>query len=270
MQQWYKPDIVQRFYLYHALNTGLQLEELSKERFDLKSIKTLKVTKDYRELEPVITLIWMVDDTLKFAENYVSYIMMPELVLDFLGNDQLWQSPEIKQLLNERERVLKVASNDTKHLDFLPKNRLIFAFQKNIVTNTHAEKYDRWFRFAEKTRNADNTEEDFREFQEDEIFAEIMRRLSRDRLTEEDLRYIEQERDAWEQVTRLERGYYEDGFIDGEKKRESEIVVRIYKKGKSAEEIAELTGLSMEKVEHIIARYEKHRKISLDEEGENV
>ncbi len=26
MQQWYKPDIVQRFYLYHALNSGLQLE----------------------------------------------------------------------------------------------------------------------------------------------------------------------------------------------------------------------------------------------------
>ncbi len=30
MQQWYKPDISQRLYLYHALNTGLQLEDLPK------------------------------------------------------------------------------------------------------------------------------------------------------------------------------------------------------------------------------------------------
>ncbi|MBU0765470.1 MAG: Rpn family recombination-promoting nuclease/putative transposase, partial [Bacteroidetes bacterium] len=27
MQQWYKPDIIQRFYVYHAINTALQLEK---------------------------------------------------------------------------------------------------------------------------------------------------------------------------------------------------------------------------------------------------
>lgn len=28
MQQWYKPDVTQRFYVYHSSNTALQLEDL--------------------------------------------------------------------------------------------------------------------------------------------------------------------------------------------------------------------------------------------------
>ena len=80
MQQWYKTDIVQRFYLYHALNSGLQLEDLPKKALHLESGKTLKSAKDDRKVEPVITFIWMVDDSLDFTENDVSYIMTPELV----------------------------------------------------------------------------------------------------------------------------------------------------------------------------------------------
>ncbi len=49
MQQWYKPDIIQRLYLYHALNTGLQLEDLPKERLELLRGKTVKTVKDSRE-----------------------------------------------------------------------------------------------------------------------------------------------------------------------------------------------------------------------------
>ncbi len=82
--------------------------------------------------------------------------MLPELVLEFLKNERLWKNPEIRDLLlAEHERVLTLAANWTKHLDFLPQNRLIFAFQKNIVRHTQAEKYDRWFTFAEKTKNRD-------------------------------------------------------------------------------------------------------------------
>ncbi|KPA08787.1 hypothetical protein MHK_011011, partial [Candidatus Magnetomorum sp. HK-1] len=65
MQQWYKSDVAQRFYLYHALNTGLQLETLPKRKILLDaSAKQIKKVKDYRLLEPVYTIIWMVDDTL--------------------------------------------------------------------------------------------------------------------------------------------------------------------------------------------------------------
>jgi len=62
MQQWYKTDVIKRFYLYHCLNSGLQLEKLpSKLVIPEKSIKSdKKKQKDYEYIEPVYTLIWMV------------------------------------------------------------------------------------------------------------------------------------------------------------------------------------------------------------------
>ncbi len=268
MQQWYKPDITQRFYVYHALNSGLQLEEMPKEQMRLDESRRIKTVKDYRELEPVITLIWMVDDTLKFTQNYISYIMLPELILEFLKSERLWKTPEIRKLLQERKQVLDIAANRTKNLDFLPKNRLIFAFQKNIVRNTHAEKYNRWFTFAEKTRNKENVKEDFQDFQEDDIFAEIIRRLNTSSLTDDDLRYIEQERRSWQEFSRWERGMYESvyhegvydgeqrgeerGIKKGEEKRNREIVLNMHSNGISPENIAEMTGIELAQVLSII------------------
>ncbi|MCP3965466.1 MAG: hypothetical protein GY718_03805, partial [Lentisphaerae bacterium] len=172
MQQWYKPDVTQRFYLYHALNTGLQLESLPKDKIIVDRLsKKIKKISDYRMLEPVITLIWMVDDTLGFAgDDCVSYAMTPEIVTEFVRNEKLWHQPEIVTLLEERAKVVEIMSNDTKHLDFLASNRLIFAFQKNIVKNRKIGKYVRWFEFAERTKNTDNTREDFSEFSGDRVF----------------------------------------------------------------------------------------------------
>jgi hypothetical protein len=216
MQQWYKPDIVERFYLYHALNSGLQLETLPKERFVLsrKTGKTRKI-RDYKELAPVLTLIWLVDETLQFKYNYVAYAMAPELVIEFLQNEQLWYKSEIQELLRERERILELVSNQTKRLDFLSQNRLIFILQKNIVKQLQGERYERWFQFAERSRNQENVVEDFDEFRGDEIFEEMIRRLNKSELTEEDYEYIENEAEMWREVERLERGYYEDGLRDG-------------------------------------------------------
>ncbi|MCP4570366.1 MAG: hypothetical protein GY841_22520, partial [FCB group bacterium] len=112
MQQWYKRDITQRYYLYHALNTGLQLEDLPLKSLDFKSeSRRLKKVKDYRELEPVLTLIWMVVDSLNFKDDYISYLMAPETVLDFLENDRLWHEHKLKELLEERKRILEIMSN---------------------------------------------------------------------------------------------------------------------------------------------------------------
>lgn len=255
MQQWYKPDITQRFYVYHALNSGLQLEDLPKEQLRLNESRRIKTVKDYRELEPVITLIWMVDDNLKFTENYVSYIMLPELVLEFLKSGRLWKTPEIRELLQERKRVLDIAANRSKNLDFLPKNRLIFAFQKNIVRNTHVEKYDRWFTFAEKSKNKKNVKDDFLDYQEDEIFAEIIRRLSKDALSEDDLTYIETERQAWEEFSRLERGIRESGYKEGNWDAYRTVVIRMYKLGKTVAEITENTGLREQEIQLMIQTY---------------
>ncbi len=289
MQQWYKRDVAQRFFLYHALNSGLQLEKIPIKRFAFpgKPEKS-KASKDYRELEPVLTLIWMVIDTLNFKNDYISYAMTPELVLDFLNNDRLWHEPNIKELLEERKKILEVVRNNTKNLDFIPKNRLVFMFQKNIVKSKLLKKYKQWFDFAEKTLDENNEKDDFARYKGDEIFSEMIRRLRRDKLTDEDFAYIADEKKTWEEVERMERGIYEDGKKDGEKlgiekgekigiekgekigiekgekigiekgekigieKGQAELVLNMIKNGMDIESIAKFSGLSQSKIAEII------------------
>jgi hypothetical protein len=256
MQQWYKPDIVQRFFLYHTLNTALQLEELPLKRFDFPAkTKVLKRGKDYRLLAPVYTLIWMVVDTLNFDLDYVSYLMAPEILVDFLNNNRLWREPEIKKLLAERNKVLEVLQNEAKNLDFLPKNRLIFMFQKNIVKNKAMKKYEKWFEFAEKTRNENNAEKDFEAYKGDEIFCEMMRRLRKDTLSDEDFYYIEDQKEAWEESERLERGFYEDGKKQGRKEGSKDNAIQTAKIMKEnqepVEKISMYTGLSIDEIQDL-------------------
>jgi hypothetical protein len=245
MQQWYKRDVTQRFYLYHALNTGLQLEELPNKRvlYDYSYQKIDKV-KDYRALLPVLTLVWMADDALGFKDDYMAYTMTPELVTEFIKNEKLWHKPEIIEILKERTRVLEVLDNQSKELDFLSKNRLIFLLQKNIVKNKTNAKYRKWFEFAEKTKNPDNKEEDFQEYMKDEIFVEIMKRINKKELSEDDFFYIEKETEIREEVERFEQGIYEDA----EKRKAFEIARRLKAKGFDDEIIADVTGLLLEEI----------------------
>lgn len=78
------------------LNTGLQLERLPSKRviYDYTYQKRKKV-KDYKALLPVLTLVWLADDSLGFNDDYVAYVMTPEMVVDFIKNDRLWHKPEI-------------------------------------------------------------------------------------------------------------------------------------------------------------------------------
>ena len=50
------------------------------------------------------------------------------------------------------------------------------------------------FEFAEKTKNTDNKKEDFIKFYKTYPFDEIARRLNKSILTDEDLKYIRQEK----------------------------------------------------------------------------
>jgi hypothetical protein len=252
MQQWYKRDVTQRFYLYHALNTGLQLEELPNKRvlYDYSYQKTEKV-QDYRALQPVLTLVWMVDDALGFKDDYVTYTMTPELVTEFIKNEKLWHKPEIIEIMKERARVLEVLGNQSKELDFLSKNRLIFLLQKNIVKNKTNAPYSKWFEFAEKTRNPDNKEEDFLEYMDDDIFCEIMKRINKKELTEDDFFYIENEKTIWEEVERFERQIYEDGREEGLKKGKEEIAKVLKNSELSIEKISEITNLSKKEIDKL-------------------
>jgi len=99
----------------------------------------------------------MVDDTFGFDVDYISYTMTPEIVSEFLKNNLLWQNKDMTELLEHRERSLAQLNNKTRKLDFLQQNRLIYAFQKNIVKNGQKEnskyhKYLNSFELAEKQK----------------------------------------------------------------------------------------------------------------------
>ena len=85
MQQWFKTDIVKRFYMYHSMNTVLQLEKMPDKSIDLEENRKRDI-KDYDKLIPVITLIWLADDDLNFNDDFVSYMMTGEILNDFIKN----------------------------------------------------------------------------------------------------------------------------------------------------------------------------------------
>ncbi len=277
MQQWYKPDVVKRFYLYHTLNSALQLESLPYKSLNFGEGKERKI-RDYNSLESVITLVWMAEDMLGFSEDYVSYMLTPQLVADFVKNDFLWKNEDIQAILAERTKLLTVLDNKTKEIDFLQSNQLIYLFQKNIVKNHKMTKYFRWFDFAQKTRKENNTKAEFEIYEKDEIFAEMMRRLSKENLPPEDWTYVTNEAEMWERVKRYEEGVLKKGEkigIEkgveigkeigkeigveigkdlGMQKKEVEFIIRLHSKGKTLAEIAELTDISVERVAEIIAQ----------------
>ena len=188
MQQKYKTDVNKRFYLYHCVSTALQLETL-------KSTKVAKLTgetyteKDYSGLEPVVTLIWMVEDRLNFEDDFIAFSTLPEAAVNFICNTNLWQQP-LDSIKIERENALKIIGNATKELNFFSKNRLVYAFQKNIIKNKKNSAYFKWFDFANKSRNFDNEEEDFSQFKSDKTMAEVINRLRKDKLTADEFKYV--------------------------------------------------------------------------------
>ena len=68
---------------------------------------------------------------------------------------------------------------------------------------------------AEKTRNKLNQKSDFLKYAEDEIFAELIRRINRESLTEEDFDYIDDYELFTERVKRFEHGILQDGIDMG-------------------------------------------------------
>ncbi|MGE5340836.1 MAG: hypothetical protein ACM3SY_05065, partial [Candidatus Omnitrophota bacterium] len=186
-----------------------------------------------------------------------------------------WRKPDFVELLKTRTSILGVLHNKRKGMPFLSMNRLIFLLQGNIVKNKPHTQYERWFTFAEKTRNDKNDEQDFEEYKNDGIFSEIIRRLNRNALKPDDIVYIENEKKFWEEVNRLERGIYEDGREEGreegieigreegieegkkegiEKGREkekNETAQNMLKKGFDIDTIMEITGLDKNKIQEI-------------------
>ena len=120
---------------------------------------------------PTVTLIWMADDTLNFDIETITFALSPEKVVDFIRNNELWATKDVEKICRVREKILVLLDNKSKDLDFLPQNKLVFAFQKNIVKSLKFQPYKEWFEFAEATQNRQNTKKDFEKFEKNKTGA---------------------------------------------------------------------------------------------------
>jgi hypothetical protein len=268
MQQKYKTDVNKRFYLYHCLGTALQLETLEPKIITQLNGKTY-TEKNYGGLEPVITLIWMVEDTFNFTDDVVAFTTLPESAKTFIADENLWQQP-IETILSERDKTLKILNNDTKDLGFFSQNRLIYAFQRNIIANKRLSSYFKWFDFANKSRNANNIEEDFSQFNNDEIMAEVIKRLKKDKLTTEEYKFVSdmplyeayysnREREIEEENSRKihekDRKIHEkDQKIQQEHQKLLRGIENLLRRGDTIESIAELLVRSVEEITAFVAQ----------------
>ena len=224
MQQFYKQDVIKRFFLYFCNNTTLQLENIPPIAIPAPNGKVYK-TKNYHFLEPSIVLVWMVDDVLGYEEDMAAFSIFPEILNDFIRNEALWATNNLPELLKERAAVLKNMNNKTKGLDFLPKNRLIYLFQPNIVKNeAKMALYHKWFEFAALTQNPNNQESDFESFKKIPIFNDIMEKLRTTTLSHDDFQYLTDQAEydklvgAYDEKIRKEG--YEGGWEDALRKYE--------------------------------------------------
>jgi hypothetical protein len=188
MQQKYKKDVIKRFYLYHCLDTALQLETVKPIEITRPNGETYK-EKDYSGVEPVLTIIWMVDDTLGFEDDFIVFTTLPERTKDFIHDEVLWSQP-LETILATRAETLKILNNDTKGLSFLQKNKIIYAFQDNIVKNMRNKPYAKWFIFAKKSKNLNNIKSDFDEFKNDKVMVQVLRRLERKKLEPSEYKHV--------------------------------------------------------------------------------
>ncbi len=291
MQQWYKADVVKRFYIYQALNSSLQLETLPKKVNISKLGKKYEV-KSYESILPTLTLIWMADDALDFELDSVSFALSLEQTTDFIKNDALWESKDFEKINIERQKILTLLNNKVKDLDFLPQNRLIFAFQKNIAKNPAFSQYKIWFEFAETTKNRDNKKEDFDKFKKNETIMEVLERIKIDKFEEEDKSILEEwesdfnrlaeywsdyedmkqkmkikqhEVEAKQHEVEAKQQYLEKHFVRDKmaeivKEEREKTVIISFERGLDVQLIAEITLFPLQQVHEII---EKHKNQSI-------
>ncbi len=225
MQQWYKYDVVKRFYLYHCANTLLQLENMPMRERLVRNRSTgefkLKKEKDYSTLTPTITILWFVDDSFKITKEYVNYIVLPEDTKDFILNENLWSNKE--KLEQTRQELINLLNNNEKGLTFLQDNKMIYALQRQIIKNDRQQKYFRWFDFAEKTKNKNNSKSDFYEYKDNDIFDEIMRLLSVQFVPEKDIKQAEDYCDYNEKYLKQVDMDYKRGFAKAKKELGQEL-----------------------------------------------
>ncbi len=268
MQQWYKTDIIQRFHLYHCLNTALQLENLPTKIIDVID-DSEKEIRDYSLLQPVITIVWLVHHNLKETDDYLTLTPIDEKVLGFIRDSSLWTNASLEQLKAHREVLLKKINNNANGLLWMQENKEIFFFQKNIVKNIHNSAYRRWFVFAEKTLKNSNTKEDFDEYTKDVIFREMIRRLKVDKKDTEDINYINTYDENKEKSQRFINGITKEALINSQVELDNERdlkekAILLAEEERRQKELAETNAKEKEQkiANMILKRYHKGKSVS--------
>ena len=262
MQQWYKSDLVKRFYMYHSVQSALQLETISEavpipnsidqidqirnyiiddeeKASDEKELKIEGKIKsyNYNEVIPSVTIVWLVHETLGFEETpYINYVLQNEEIDSFIMNSKEDLSKMSKEeIIAKLQKFRNVSLNKTKGLDFLKQNKLCFFFQKNIVklglknSNLNKDLF-KWFEFAERSADDNNKEEDFVELAKEKHFGTIIERLKCNSLNPMEREYLIKESDfikaqqVYANSLRFE-GRVEgkaEGIVEGEAKGKTE------------------------------------------------
>jgi len=192
MQQWDKQDIVQRFLTYMAVNIALQLEDLPQKH--IKRGDEIIEIKDYRRLEATKTLIWLVHDDFRQHRDSLAYALYPDAIAEFIRDFDIWNEGSIKELTDKKNELLKLINTKHRSLNFLEENKLIFMFQPIIIESSKITKYKKWFDFAEKTRDFENTEKDFKEFKKYPVLKEVMNILITKELDKEQFNYLKKQK----------------------------------------------------------------------------
>jgi hypothetical protein len=253
MQQWFKPDIIHRFYLYHAMNTALQLEGLTDKVMYAGDPKKIKI-QDYRQLKPVITIVWMVTDTLSFSSNIQSFALFPENLKQFVSDETLWESKDAEKIIDARNEVLTILQNNSKNIHWMSTNRLIYAFQPNIVANPKFTKYKAWFELAQKTLSRIQDKFAYAEFEKDEVLREVVRRLCVEPTDQKEWEYIQNEEELYEKAKRYDEGIRAEGKAEGLAEGKAEGLVEGKAEGKAEAESKLIPIIEAERLAKIEAQ----------------
>jgi hypothetical protein len=178
--------LIKRFYLYHCLSVALQLEYIQ-DKIEILPDGREKITKRYEQLLPTITLDWIALDDFGLRDDFIDFRMYPHELLEFLTEDSFWRGDK-ETLLEMRQKMLKKWKVIESNFGFHAENRLIYLFQKNVVQNASNKPYTRWFEFAQKTLDPNNTEADFKPYVHDLIFSKMIQRLSTQSMPPAELR----------------------------------------------------------------------------------
>ena len=263
MQQWYKPDVVQRFYVYHALNTALQLEGAPTKSI-LAGDDARSRTTDYRAIMPVVTLVWLVEDNLGFEDDQVAFVPTPEQIPAFIRDVRLWRNPDVQALVRRRGELLAQLEKDEKDLPWLYQNRLIYAFQKNIVRNKKYERYYAWFDLAQKTLDKVEDRREYEAYERDERFSEVVRRLRTEAVDPLQLEYIEDYDRFRAEVLRYDEGIraaaLREGLSKGRREASEEFLPQIEEREKALQAEREKAEAERQKAQAERERAEAERQ----------